>query len=859
MTTTVKVLSSNKELASYKVSKEQALVLKAQEHVNYQLIDDQTGLGPQNIVTKRENNDLKIFLNDGDPEADIIIEDYYDDDMTDMIIGQHENGNLYAYAPESGLKSDAINLLAEQAAAPQALGGSELSSAFWAFNPWWLLAIPVVGGIIAAAASGGGGGNGGNNTPAPEPQDVIADKPVLVAQNDGSVTVTPGADNTMVEVSFIDENGNNQSVTVIKGDDGKWVIDEKDPNTDVTVDPDTGVITIPPDSVKDGSDVNATGTDNNNNKGEGNTVTAGDHHIPGDSDGDGTADDNSTNNVTLPNGQEVPRNTDGAPNIIFGEDSNNDGQLNGTEVVAKDPKDTTPVYITIPDNTEAGDSLIVTVNGQEQTIPVTEEMINNGYTTIDVPVTKDGDITVTAKVTDPAGNSSNQGENKVTVDTTPPATPDIEPKTDGSVDVKLPEDATQVVVKVPQENGPDKEVTLTKDPEGNWTSDDTDTIPNPEAGNNTATIPPDNIKPGSEITAEAKDTAGNTSQDSEDLADKPTITSPDNDGKVTVTPGEDNTKVEVKFPNEEGSEKNVTATKGDDGKWTIVDDGTGATVDPDSGVITIPADQVKDGEPVNATGTNGAGNSADANTVNAGNDPTVPDTSADAPTVTPGDNGNLTVTPGADNTKVEVPFEDQAGQNQKITITKNPENGKWSVSGTAPTGVTVDETTGTITIDPEAIADNQDVTATGTDANSNTGTHTGTTKPDTAAPAVDNSNNDGVVSAPDTVNEGGSVVTTVKLTNNNGGTLPLVIGSTGEGKFGSDDFETPEFSNGVSYDAETGTLTIPKGVKEFTITTKAKEDASTEGTETGKFTVGGVEGNVVTVNDTSNDPTVPDT
>ncbi|WP_166635125.1 hypothetical protein, partial [Mesocricetibacter intestinalis] len=50
---------------------------------------------------------------------------------------------------------------------------------------------------------------------------------------------------------------------------------------------------------------------------------------------------------------------------------------------------------------------------------------------------------------------------------------------------------------------------------------------------------------------------------------------------------------------------------------------------------------------------------------------------------------------------------------------------------------------------------------------------------------------------------------------------------------------------------------IPKGVKEFTITTKAKEDASTEGTETGKFTVGGVEGNEVTVNDTSFKPELP--
>ncbi|UWZ92923.1 hypothetical protein HZ320_04275 [[Pasteurella] aerogenes] len=74
MTTTVKVLNAKKEVANYTASKGQPLVIQAQDKVNYQLIDDATGLAPQNIIAKRENNNLVITLEDGDTNPDIIIE-----------------------------------------------------------------------------------------------------------------------------------------------------------------------------------------------------------------------------------------------------------------------------------------------------------------------------------------------------------------------------------------------------------------------------------------------------------------------------------------------------------------------------------------------------------------------------------------------------------------------------------------------------------------------------------------------------------------------------------------------------------------------------------------------------------------
>ncbi|HEM6321053.1 TPA: hypothetical protein U2C90_002156, partial [Streptococcus suis] len=53
--------------------------------------------------------------------------------------------------------------------------------------------------------------------------------------------------------------------------------------------------------------------------------------------------------------------------------------------------------------------------------------------------------------------------------------------------------------------------------------------------------------------------------------------------------------------------KTVTATKGDDGTWSVPAD-SGVTVDPTTGVVTIPADQVEDNSTVSATSTDEVGN-----------------------------------------------------------------------------------------------------------------------------------------------------------------------------------------------------------------------------------------------------------
>ncbi|MGN6888105.1 hypothetical protein ACTHS1_12790, partial [Neisseria sp. P0014.S008] len=73
--------------------------------------------------------------------------------------------------------------------------------------------------------------------------------------------------------------------------------------------------------------------------------------------------------------------------------------------------------------------------------------------------------------------------------------------TDGSVKVKVPSDAevgdTFEVTVTPEGSNTPEKVTLTKQPDGRWTSDKPASEPNVEPGKDSNTIPEDKVKDGS--------------------------------------------------------------------------------------------------------------------------------------------------------------------------------------------------------------------------------------------------------------------------------------------------------------------------------------------------------------------------
>ncbi|HEM6437347.1 TPA: DUF1542 domain-containing protein, partial [Streptococcus suis] len=85
------------------------------------------------------------------------------------------------------------------------------------------------------------------------------------------------------------------------------------------------------------------------------------------------------------------------------------------------------------------------------------------------------------------------------------------------------------------------------------------------------------------------------------LIETPTVTA-NTDGTVTVTPSQTDgvtKKVDVTYTDEAGVEKTVTATKEQDGNWTVPA-GSEVTVDSSTGAVTIPANSVQNGSTVKA-------------------------------------------------------------------------------------------------------------------------------------------------------------------------------------------------------------------------------------------------------------------
>ena len=93
----IKVNSGKQTIETIKLNTaSDKLVIKAQAHVNYELVDEATQYAPETIDTKRVGNDLHIAFEGTDinQETDLVIEGYYENNNTELLIGMAENGKL---------------------------------------------------------------------------------------------------------------------------------------------------------------------------------------------------------------------------------------------------------------------------------------------------------------------------------------------------------------------------------------------------------------------------------------------------------------------------------------------------------------------------------------------------------------------------------------------------------------------------------------------------------------------------------------------------------------------------------------------------------------------------------------------
>jgi von willebrand factor (fragment) len=211
------------ETMQFKTASGQALRIPAQNKVNYQFIDDATGFGPENIMTKRVDDNLEIAFEGTDiSNPDLIIEGYYADaaaaESGSILVGQHENGSMYPYVPESTMQEEAVTMLAEDVAAGQALGGELIAAG--ALSPLWGAAGAASLAAIGGAASASKGGRDTNQalTVSLNAPDLTTDKSPVIS---GTTTAVPGS---MVTVTVKDANGDVQEVTIPVDEEGKFAV-----------------------------------------------------------------------------------------------------------------------------------------------------------------------------------------------------------------------------------------------------------------------------------------------------------------------------------------------------------------------------------------------------------------------------------------------------------------------------------------------------------------------------------------------------------------------------------------------------------------------------------------------------------
>ena len=449
------------------------LIIKAQAGVKYELRDAASKFAPQQLLLLRKGKDLWIKLDDEKEDVlnttdspDIIIENYYDD-SPGSLIGMSEDGQYYNYAPQEGI-SDLFSVNMDDGEfSYQSLGYSDIIG-----DTDWLpfvLGALILGGVALAlhddddnppntpdapdmtdetdTGSSNTDNYTGDNTPdfaitppadgetpnlyidgvlVPStfdpvnniltPIDPISDGPhtvtITLTNHDGESPQSPGLD---IVIDTIAPLAPTVEITEDANNDGYINDSELSGNVDVRIDLPAGTVAGDTLNVTDGvtpQTITLTATDITNgyrdtsfaSPGEGNTitVTATVTDIAGNTGPSGS--DSALVDTTLPL----------APTVEITEDANNDGYINDSELSGN-----VDVRIDLPAGTVAGDTLNVTDGVTPQTITLTATDITNGY--IDTSFASPGEgntITVTATVTDIAGNTGPSGSDSAIIDTT---------------------------------------------------------------------------------------------------------------------------------------------------------------------------------------------------------------------------------------------------------------------------------------------------------------------------------------------------------------------------------------------------------------------------------------------------------
>ncbi len=292
-----------------------------------------------------------------------------------------------------------------------------------------------------------------------------------------------------------------------------------------------------------------------------------------------------------------------APVVTISEDSNDDGYINADELNGE-----VDVSIDVSD-ANVGDTLsIVNPNGTTTDVAITQDMIENGYAT-SYPAPDEGEsITISATISDAAGNTSGSSTDSAVVDTNVPVSAITDIDTNENLVSENASNGTEVGITALASDpdiGDSVTYSLSDDANGRFTIDPVTGI---------VTVADDSqldfeSAPSHDITVVATSTDGSTSQAvmTINIGDNDTgagggNSGGDTDNAVSAITDIDINENLVSENASNGTEVGITALAsdpdiGDTVTYSLSDDANGRfTIDPVTGIVTVADDSQLDFE-----------------------------------------------------------------------------------------------------------------------------------------------------------------------------------------------------------------------------------------------------------------------
>ena len=546
--------------------------------------------------------------------------------------------------------------------------------------------------IIATETKGNSDASAENRVTMPRKEATPIPPTLEASVQEASVTVTPNENATKVFIKYLDINDEISTIIASKNE-SSWTLNKD--NFGIKIDPLTGKVIISYVAVQPESDVIAT-------------------------ESQGNSDLSEESRIIMPTKEEIPE-----PPIL--ESDSIEAKVN---IFPNDEATRVVIMYTSLDGQEA--TLVASKTNQQWTLNKQIDHVNvdenSGKVTMDYQAVQPESEVI---ATETKGNSDVSAESRITMPRKEATalSPIVEANEERvNVTIAPNGEATQIAIKYRTLDGQEATLIASKN-ESSWTLNKQIDHVNVDENSGKVTIDYQAVQPESEVIA--TETKGNSDVSAESritmprkeaTALSPIVEANEERVNVTIAPNGEATQIAIKYRTLDGQEATLIASK-NESSWTLNKQIDHVNVDENSGKVTIDYQAVQPESEVIATETNGNSDASAESRI------TMPRKEATAlsPIVEANEERvNVTIAPNGEATQIAIKYRTLDGQEATLIASKNESS--WTLNKQID-HVNVDENSGKVTIDYQAVQPESEIIATETNGNSDASAENRVTMP----------------------------------------------------------------------------------------------------------------------------------